>query len=326
MNREARLANRTAESRPAAVAPGRERSRVIVAIIASAAPAASVLARPFEFIAQQREVFAEARPDGGVGERHDLAAAGLEPFDAAVAASWIITEPAALAGAEAQQSSTLTGTNISAAGYAFALANSLAVAASASSLFEVRFALSRPTPVAINAIAGGSSSVRLDGPGLSFVLADDLLITTATLGPGEFLLRAIVSCEPAPPSEQVGSFHVALAVVPSPATGMLGAAMTGMSGLRRRRAVALSPVPMNPRHGAALRTDPRRAGRTAAASDFSRRPPDAPASHRPEGARAEALDVAGKGFARTFALPDRIAGRSTSVLHLRDERPLRRPA
>lgn len=194
------------------------------------------MAQTFDDLSQNRKVFAEARPAEGKGGESDFRfAPAFDPFAESVAVSWMITDPASgLASAEAQQNSTLSPANISAAGFSFALTNTDALFASSFSFFEVTFTLREPTTLAFNAIAGGVASILLQGPGIDVLVIDDTLITQFAFEPGEYLLRADSTSSPVPPGEKVGSFHVVAAIVPAPA-GMTISAMLLTPWIMRRR-------------------------------------------------------------------------------------------
>ncbi len=191
---------------------------ITIAVTLCLAPA-TARAQSFDYHSQNRKVFAEARPaEGKGGENFFRFAPAFDPFAESVAASWLITDPVSgLASAEAQQSSTLSATNISAAGFSFALANNDALFASSFSFFEVTFSLSEPTTLAFNAVAGGVASILLQGPGVDVLVIDDTIITQYALEPGEYLLRADSTSSPLPSGEKVGSFHLVAAIVPAPA-------------------------------------------------------------------------------------------------------------
>lgn len=197
---------------------------------------ATARAQSFDYLSQNRKVFAEARPaEGKGGENEFRFAPAFDPFAESVAASWMLTDPASgLASAEAQQSSTLSPANISAAGFSFALANNDALFASSFSFFEVTFALGEPTTLAFNAVAGGVASILLQGPGVDVLVIDDTLITQYALGPGEYLLRADSTSSPVPPGEKVGSFHVVAAIVPAPTNAAIAWLMLAPWIVRRR--------------------------------------------------------------------------------------------
>lgn len=214
--------------------------RSLVYLFALAAPLclapAAARAQAFDYLSQNRKVFAEARPaEGEGGENFFRFAPAFDHFSESLAASWMLTDPASgLASAEAQQSSTLSATNISAAGFSFALANTDALFASSFSFFEVTFSLSEPTTLAFNAVAGGVASILLQGPGVDVLVIDDTLITQYALGPGEYLLRADSTSSPVPPGEKVGSFHLVAAIVPAPAGAAVALVILAPCAGRRR--------------------------------------------------------------------------------------------
>ncbi|HVZ93421.1 MAG TPA: hypothetical protein VG797_02820 [Phycisphaerales bacterium] len=198
-------------------------------LLAVAHPAA---AQSFNFISQRREVFVDNRPSNGPGERIFREATGYDFFNESIQGEWQIPDPFARALSEATQSSTLDTQIISCAGFAFSLVTGPGVRASSASVLEARWTFTEPTPVVISAIAGGASMISLTGPGVDVHLSDGELFTTLDLSPGEYLLYADAAMDVTEPGELVGSFHIALGVVPSP--GPLAALGIAACVVRRR--------------------------------------------------------------------------------------------